>query len=676
MILIQSFLTGKIVEHYTKLELSEYTLIPIGFFVTMGLVQVFIYFNVTFHLPIGLIYSIYLVLFLFSLLWFLKKKIKFFIRLHSLGIVFLSLVYVAFMLFNVSKYDIGSNGFDAIFYLSVVTQNSVAKVPSSMDYYSGLSSQLINPTYAYQSYYIIGSMFLFLYDKFNAYLSPYQLTINSHIFIWLFSALYFFFNSLLVYTYINSINIKSKFLKILLIILFLFFFSNLYFNNVFAFFGNTYRTLVVGLILFILYILMNRGFNLSRVLLLTILFSSLISFSSSGFFILVLIEYALFVVLLIHRKDPEVFIYLGIITIPVLQFALFYLFNTHSLFVITGFFVYLVLVVFILKKNYLIQLDEKSIKFLSIIFYAVIPLCTLIISGFILSNHPVDLMPFFSNHSNIDMVWDYFNFRSFPLLVINSLIILSLIYFFITNKSNFQRLIFLIILTFVNPFSYAFIYQFLSSLVYYRSFDIIFNEFVLILAIASFLASLTHRVLKYGIISVLIVLLVLFSKDQTVYYYHMSFVPSDTFNPFVKLDQDEYDVMNQLKTKINLESYEKAIVVSQIEGIIGYVPNIVTPIPYNQYRTLNRYVPEDAPSELMNIFVKRDYYNQAIFKQEPDYKNTCKYLIEENIDFIVVDKRQYFVDETGYVHLYFLVRECAEEIYVNETFALFQFYWK
>ena len=83
----------------------------------------------------------------------------------------------------------------------------------------------------------------------------------------------------------------------------------------------------------------------------------------------------------------------------------------------------------------------------------------------------------------------------------------------------------------------------------------------------------------------------------------------------------------------------------------------------------------DAPNELWNIFVNRDLGTTQIFKQTPDTNNACQYLVEEEPDFVLVDKDQFYFDGENYVPIYFRVRGCGTNIYENDDYILYQFYW-
>ncbi|MDP3443963.1 MAG: hypothetical protein Q8T08_13995, partial [Ignavibacteria bacterium] len=139
---------------------------------------------------------------------------------------------------------------------------------------------------------------------------------------------------------------------------------------------------------------------------------------------------------------------------------------------------------------------------------------------------------------------------------------------------------------------------------------------------------------------------------------------------------NELDALNVLNTKIILENLEHPIVISQIHAVKAHVKGIILPLNYQTYRRLRVFEEVvDAPSELWNIFVYREYETMKIFKPEPDYVNACKYLIDEKVNFVLIARNQFYRENGDFVPLYFRVRDCATLIYENDDYLLYQFYW-
>ncbi len=665
LIIIFSYLIGNFILLKFDLDLSKYIKIPLGFFIFLGLLQFLVYFIVYFKIPTFFLYL--LIIFLILFLSFLTIKYVNFKDFKIDKIYLFAFFYLGIMIIISSQRTLGNNGFDSIYYLNIVIHDASSVTSAYFNYNSGTIIDHLNVTYDYQVFYLFASFFVYLYNQLQVLISPSFIKISSHIYIWLFSCLYFLLNFFVIVSIIDYLKIKNTLMKLFFVLLTLVFFSNQYYNTAFAFFGNTYRTLIVVLVSIDIHYLVNSGYHRNKFIILSILSSSLIAVSSSGFFIAFMMIYSFISILLIDNKKDVQFIDILILVFPIIEFAFFF----QITWILNHFFISIGLL-FILFFFYILI---KKINISKIVFLILIPISIVIISIYLNVNSLINVQSFFTAHSTIDMVWDSFNLLSFKHLFINSIILCSLIYFLIFNKNNYRKYLWIIIVSFINPISYLFVSKYLASIVYYRSFEIVFNSFTYLLMI-NYISSNIEKfnysnILKLSIIFILSTL----GVQQIQSYYHQSFRPSDDFSPLYKMETNQVDVLNVLNTKRILEDHNSPKVISQIETMVGYVPNIKSVISYGQYRAVNRYDYEHEYSKLLNIFILREYYNQPIFIEDADYEHTCEYLIEEKVDFVIVDNRQYYIKDGEFIPLYIRVRDCASEVYKNEKYTLYQFYW-
>jgi len=274
------------------------------------------------------------------------------------------------------------------------------------------------------------------------------------------------------------------------------------------------------------------------------------------------------------------------------------------------------------------------------------------------------------------MVWYYFNTESVVHIFINIVYFISLLGYLFFINGRYRLYIIGLLILFINPISSLFVTRFLASVVYYRSFEVIFNPFTVLLFSTSVISLVKPKWIS-GIISVTLLLGFLPSAIQhSQLYYHNSFLPSEHYSSLYRVESSQIETLSVLKTKIALEAYAPARVVSQIEMVRGFVPNVVTPISNEMIRSINRYTINAEKSKLLTIFMNRDFIGQEIFDVVPDYANTCHYLIDERIDFVVVSKNQFYIDEKGIIiPLYFKVRDCATPVFENTDYFIYQFYW-
>lgn len=272
--------------------------------------------------------------------------------------------------------------------------------------------------------------------------------------------------------------------------------------------------------------------------------------------------------------------------------------------------------------------------------------------------------------SKYDMVWDYFRLSTPSHIIINGVLWVSLILLIRRSETRFKNYLLYVIIVFINPLNFNFMTQFLAGNVVHRVMDVLFNP-VMILIMFSVLYEKLYVVLKVVIIG----LICYVSFNYQTNPYHFVFVRDENSSYLDRINQNELEVMNVLNTKITLEKIENPKVISQIIHLKAFVKGIELPLSYRTYRKLDIYDVVDAPNELWNIFVNRDLGTTQIFKQTPDTNNTCQYLVEEEPDFVLVDKDQFYFDGENYVPIYFRVRGCGTNIYENDDYILYQFYW-
>lgn len=657
-------------------KFDSWLFFPFGLIAWFGIIQFFIYPVVWLKIP-----TIYLFVLLFILIitinalaLFSKPKIEF--RLYDLLFYFSMFIFVIIMVYFASNRTLGQNSFDTNFYLSMVVQGASSNNLSFVEYGTGFITNVVNTQYDYQSFYAFGSFILASLDPIIHFLNPSYFSITSHTYIWTFSILFYMFEFTLLLGMIKQLKLLKNPLVPFIALLFLGYHSLVYYNSIFAFFGNTYRMWILAFLMFEIYLSLKT--ENYRPLILLSSSSALISVSSTGFF-LGIIVLTPFVIILFYRKLEfnRIIKNISMIILPTLVFALFYL-GSNNISVFSFILVNILVLYGILTVLYFSKKTYKS-KVYSItrllILYG-IPVFILGYSIFAYSYGYKLPQPFFFDHRAYDMVWYYFNTDSRVHLLINIFYFTSLICYLILIKGTNRWYILALVILFINPISAQFVAKFLASVVYYRSFEVIFNPFTILIMSTSVIQLVKYNKLKYILSFILVLYFVPSVIEHSQLYYHNSFLPSETYSSLYRVNSSEIETLSVLKTKIMLEKYEKAKVVSQIEMVRGFVPNVVTPISNESIRSINRYAINSEKSKLLTIFMNRDFIGQEIFDVKPEYDKTCQYLMDDRIDFVVVDKNQFYIDEGGVIiPLYFKVRDCATPIYENKDYFIYQFYW-
>lgn len=661
-LVISSTLIGALINHTFKLNLNRFFNLILGFIVILciyyisGVVWVLNRFSTQSYylLNFGLI-GLLVILSVFRI-----KNYKFIqLRYGVLGILLVSLLMGLTL-----RYSFGIRSFDAAVYMSSIIDNINAPFLNAFNPYDGKLLSLINTENDYQSFYHMNSSFLWLFSVYqNMNQLDYYQSLSS-VYLISMTLFYFVFLYHLILGTVQTFKIKSKYLIIFILIYFFIYFTSIYYNSSLSFLGQAYRTLIVAFMTQLVYINIHKELSDKQTIVL-LMFSSFatISTSSSAYFIVFII---LFAWLSIKVKDVETVEYVRYCVIATLPIGLFVL-----LYLLSNFFAFGLYFVFYVGMLAFTYRFAKYFKFFKVIVQYIVPIVITIISISILYFNPnTSITHIFTRASRYDMVWDYFTFHNFIYIFFNTIIWISLIHL-ITRSNVLTKNYFLtIIIVFINPLNFVFMTELLAGQVVHRVFDVLFNPIALIWMF-SMIEPYLHRYIKLGLIGVLI----LISVQSQSSVYHFVFNRPENSSYLDRINQNEIDVMNLLNTKIILEDLDRPSVISQIFYIKAYVKDIELPLSYRIYRGLDIYDVVDAPNELWNIFMNRDYEAMRIFKQDPDYENVCLYLEEEKPDFVLVDKNQFYFDGVNYVPIFFRVRGCGTSIYENDDYILYQFYW-
>lgn len=667
--LVSLFRLGSLFRLKFELDLPSTLNIPIGLSIILGLGNIFIYLVIYQELHVWFLYSIYSFLIIISL--FKGSKIK-----NKSGFLFFLLVFTVTMLIITARFSLAEESFDTVHYLQLIQETLYSPKFTSFDADSGLAKIFIDPIDDFQSYYYFMSYISTILENIVIKLSSDIIPIITGSFIWIFSILYFAFEFSVVYSIIDYFKVKSILIKAGLGIFTLLFIGNFYYNNVFAFYGNSYRSIFSALLMFLFYKIYNEdSLNIKNSILLMVVSSSLISVSASGYFIGFFIIYGFIYLMSKKEFNRYTLLNLMIILFPTFLFVMFY-FSSYlriiSIIVILMFA--FVMLLYYWNNLKIINSIRMIMRFM---MKYVVPSVILIYSIYLYSIGYKEIDIFFKNYSAGDMVWDYFDFVNPRNIVVNLLYWVSCIYYLTSSKNDFRHYVFIVFITFVNPISVAFLFKFMTYTIFYRAYESIFNMFFIILILVNLLESKILERIKNKVAIGFIVISIGLSMYQITNYYHFFFIPEKDFSVFNRIREPEVEVFNVLKTKIILEDYERAKVISQIHSVKGFVPRIETPITYNQLRLIDRFNnSQNELSPLHNIFIYRDYMSQAIFNTPPDYKNTCQYLIDYKADFVIVAKNQSYIEDGEYKFLYHRVRECAIQVFENEEYYIYQFFWK
>ncbi|WP_020226325.1 hypothetical protein [Holdemania massiliensis] len=284
---------------------------------------------------------------------------------------------------------------------------------------------------------------------------------------------------------------------------------------------------------------------------------------------------------------------------------------------------------------------------------------------------------FFINHSWYDVCNDFFDFKNPINVFINSSWILLILYMFSKKilkgekLGNTTKYMFLVILFFINPITMPTVIEYISDFVYYRAFDILFNTFTL-----GHLFTYFYRNMKFpDYVYCLPIICLLFLIINRLNTYEMERSrPSDDFNPLYKITNSEMNMYKVLEEKLSKKTY-RVRVVTQADSLKAYFYNVETPFGVPSTRDVIRNAPIEEKqnvSEILNLFIVREFADQKVFLNNLDYKSACPVLKSEDIEYLILRQDQVKEKEGEYVKIWLDIRECMDPIFVDDKYVLLE----
>lgn len=665
---LSSYSYGSLIQSFFKWRITQYINILLGFGFIIGVLNFIIYpiviFNLSTNIFVGLVY------FILVLPIFFYRRIQWF-KLDRYLLIFSLIVFIRLII--TYQRGLAEESFDTVHYLSYIIEAAKGTFFTEFDVNGGIRTWILPLDDFSSYYYVLATLYRsieFIKNQFNMDI----LTLTMPSIMWISTLFYYILSVSLSFASIKSLKIRNIIHQIIIILLIQFFFGAFYYNSVFSFYGNTYRTLFSGLLVLLIFdALQKQQFEVSHSFMNMITISSILGFSGAGYLSSFIALYTYILLMLMKYRLSNVNIsMIYFMFIPIVLFV-----SNYWLFlnlVSRPILILLLLTYCVLFGiTLLIKYPLQNIYRYIIVF--LVPF-GIYVASFIINNSTPIMQEFFVPRSKADMVWDYFSIDNVRSLLFNSLIWISVLFYIYKSKMLFARYFIMVLLIFINPITYPFIVKVMAyDLVYQRSFDALFNPFTISLLISYLLVLFD----KYRMINVGVLTMSFFLAQYSVFNnYHFYFNPEVNYSGFNRLPKDQVEVFEVLNTKIQIEKYDRAIVVSQVPSVKGFVSNVFSVLDYNTYRSIDRYDEEASPSisPLWNIFYPRDFYGQSIFSDEPDYANTCMYLVDSKVDFVLLDATQFYMINGDYVPLELRVRDCGTEVYRNNRYILYQFYWK
>lgn len=638
LLIVVLFGYGKTMMKLLKLE-KEIFAVPIGFVTFFSVLQLFYYpvqfFNLSFNLIIAITTILLILGIILAFLHLKEVKVSKYWLLVVLSIfVYLGVFYFCFIDIEFS---------DSPMYLNYIAQNINNSTLNKFDLYSGLVGQEWDGLYLYQGYYHFASYLCWMINIPYYLLGSSGYVENIAISTWGLGLLYNVLSSMIIINIIAYLKFDNKYLKFV-VLLFTLLFSNFYYwRVVLAFYGNTYRTILITMLMFYSYRFVNNENEKFKYLMMLIVGAG-IACSSSFLFI----SFSVLICLcayLFSNKRTNAFKDMAIIVLPIAIYASVMFYKSNKL--IGMILVTIFLIYYLFKNTYIInnicQIIEKFLfKYAKIIFFVFLPLL-LIAYSFYLNvtddNLLIDYAYALQDHQQYDMVKDY-TFRYSGIIdnclnIIRWLGVAMVIYKAHTNGDRYIKYTFvLMLLLFLNPLCASGLAQTIASNVFYRNVEVLFNPFTESLILLSIIDNINNKYITMGISAVLLL--------STILGHALSFVDSDeglyTFyvnggkevDHIYKIEHGEYEVIKRLQEELANDPIDgQPIVISQANGMRTFIPNAYQPITTRDF-----YYPYNRIDWNFYEIVRKHYPWQE--HVDTPYENTCMYLERYDVDYLII----------------------------------------
>ncbi len=666
VLLIYFELIGRLFFLKVRKEASTFSFL-IGFIFVMAVLYVVSWpitaFNGNFY-HLAIFYGILFLLSLFGIIKNIKKISYKFDK--KLWFLFFVLVFVE--IYMSYQRTLGTpHGFDALYYLNTISFNigntELNSLHPHFGTYPNTDVQWI--TYVFQSYYYFVEVFIWAVMNVLKIVNI-RFEVEPA-YVWIFQILgsMFFIGTSL--TCVEEIKSKNKVLNISFVLLTVLFLGNLYYNNVYAFIGNNYRMSVHALATIYLfrYFKDKDKYNLFMCFM---LMEGMCGLSSTGTFALIFLLFGLFYVLCNEEKSLLKY-YAVICYVPTLNILVTKLGQKWYIpFVLLAVFG----IIWILNDVIIKLFGNKKVKIGSLLLIFAV----LFILSYRITGNVFNFYAFFNNYSEIaDMSFDYFMFSDIRHWLFNILILGVLFYFLIKNREDkFSIVCWILILILYNPLTCTYLNK--VNWVYYRTYDIIINNFTIMYFISYVFNDIKNKYVKNTYIVYVLVVSIALSCIQIPIYYHDTFIPDDDYNYVYKIENSELELIDNIRNMIDDLNIEKPRIINQTFYMPSYIKGEYL---YGKEKRYNMNAYNEISYELYLIFFFYDYAFDNFYPSDanPDYENLKYYLDNCDYDILIVGSNSFFYNkDNNYIQLSTYVQECGYEKSEYSTYLYDVYYLK
>ena len=588
------------------------------------------------------------------------------IDLKKLLILVPVVLIVSILLYRSSFYSIGSTS-DSIFYVSMVNENAFSPFWTPLEYYTGspidYSAYVYQPQYDFQAFYHLFAYITKIAAQFINEIS------YAPIYIWGALSMFLFLMVDTILELFSYLFKKNKLVSLLFVFISLVF-SVSSWSLLYAYIGNSWRILFTTLSLMSVYKFLKNNES-KDLFVLGMSTGGLVATTSSGIFINSFIIVSLMIYIVIKKLNPKYLIitYLMYSITALYAFSYIFSFNRKLSIVFAVSCFVLLFVLFIYSK-----LNDKVRSIVGKVCIVFVLLVILGLSFFVVKNYSI--VDFFKRNIN-EMSINYFVFDDIYTICTNGVWILSFVAVLINFKNKLLKntyfnYLLIVLAFFLNPIVAKVWMHFIAGIVYYRSYEILFNYFNFIfLAYGGYLLSK-----KIKLVAPLIVVLLSVGIYGNFNDNPYTFDLDESINPIYRIPELELEADLELAKLVADDGY-RVRTISQTPFTKGIVNNINLSFGVSTTRsfctTCNElYGPVEELSPIFNLFFLRDYADQMIFSTSPNYDGACDLLFERNFKYLLLDKEQTRKENGVYVPVFHCLRACNDVVFENDRYVVME----
>ena len=556
---------------------------------------------------------------------------------------------------------------DSQMYINYVSQNIRIENLNMFNLYTGETGSEWEIIYLYQGYYHFGSFISWFINIPSSIFGYGSSVANITVVTWGLGLLYSLISNSFFISFLGDLDVKNKWVKRILIIFTLFYSNYYYWRIALSFYGNTFRTLLITMLMYFIYTWIKENKDEYKFIIVCILFTGL-SCSSSFLFISFGVMMALAIYLFINKKE-DTFITMSYLVIPILVYGItiFTKDEVHigiSLLILS--IIYYIGIRFNEFKKIIYVIEEFIFKHAKLIFYIIVPIILALWSLYVNIFNQEFLYGYdfwFKDHRSVDMVLDYRFIYSNPMtFVLNIFRWLGIILIIREKGNGYLKVTFItMLLLFLNPLVSTAIADTIASNVFYRLVEVLFNPFTEAIIFLYIINKYNNKIVIVVTCSIMLLctglnhILSLSGNEYGHYYFYVA--GAKDMLPLYKIDWEDYDIIQHYLEETKDTQDKQLVALSHTDALRSFAPQT-----QQIFTARDHWYPYSRiDGNFYNIAMDRHSWIKDL--PSPTYTNACMYIERYKVDHIILNKINNVDYDKG-------SDECSYTIYENELFKL------